>query len=143
MISYYDAFINEDTKFSYSGFLLIRKDDLIGLIKLCIRHKINIMENEGRIYVGRENDLKSIKEYTVVYDNNFSMIHVYYLESKKREISKIIEVNGYHLNFLGDDGSWLANPYYLITSKKSANEIKDLVKNGFFKNITSNLWRIS
>jgi hypothetical protein len=143
MISFNDAFINEDTKFSYSGFFLIRKDDLISLIKLCVRSKINIMATEGRIYVGRENNLKSIKEYNMVYDNNFSMIHVCYLESKKREISKIIECNGYHLNFLGDDGSWLANPYYLITGKKSINEIKDLVKNGFLKNLTSNLWRIS
>lgn len=142
MIKFVEPIINKDTKFSYSGYFILRKDDLHSLIRIIIRNKISMIVDESRIIIGQNNNLESIKNNVVNYVNNFTTITVYYVESEKREISSVLEKNGFRFNFLGDDGSWAAKPYYLVTSPKSLNEIKDLVQKGYFKNLTNNLWRI-
>lgn len=142
MIKFIDPIINKDTKFSYSGLFILRKDDLHSLIRISIRNKISMIVDDSRIIVGQNNNLDSIKKNIVNYENDFAMLSVHYMESERQEISSVFEKHGFRFNFLGDDGSWSAKPYYLVTSTKSVNGIKELIQKGYFKNLTNNLWRI-
>lgn len=137
--------------FSNYGTLLAKVSDLKKILRILIKNKITLAYQQDTVYansidnVNQKEELEHLKKMNLKIegDKDFTYLKVNWSESENNPIvSAILRKNGFNFYFMGDDGSWLARPYYLVTSKQSHDEIKTLAQQGYFKDVSSSLWNI-
>ena len=132
--------------FSNYAMVLGKQSDFIKLAKTLIRKKIITTVAENKVYLNTttECDYKKLKSITLdLQPPGFGFVSVNWSESESNPcVTKTLVDAGFSFFYLGEDGSWLATPYYLLVHKDSLSEIKTLAKQGYFGQVKQGLWNL-
>lgn len=132
--------------FSNYAMILGKQSDFIKIAKTLIRKKIitNILENKVYLNTTTECDYKKLKSIVIDFQPpGFGFVAVNWAESENNPcVTKTLVDAGFSFFYLGEDGSWLATPYYLLIHQDSLPEIKQLAQQGYFKEVKQGLWNL-
>ncbi len=133
--------------FSNYAVIIGTKSDFFDLLKALVKLKIPLFYENEKLFINYDkNFLASIKDMNLtVQQPDIVSLKIYwadYEDEKLSFIKKLIDKNKFSAHFMGDDGSWLATPYYLIWTPASKDHIFSLAKSGYFGPLANSLWKI-
>lgn len=129
-----------NNKFHSTGFYILHKDDFKRLYKIILKNNVSVQSIDNTLLIGSDGIKDNFKNIKLDFDRDFTMMKIILVESDNYEISNIIKNSGFKGYYLGDDGSWLANPYYLIFGDKTSAIINRAIKGGMFSKLAGSLW---
>lgn len=136
----------KDRVFNNYAMILGNKSDFIKVAKTLIRKHIITQVVDNKVYLNTTDscDYKTFKNIKFdLQPPGFGFISVNWAESESNPcVSKTLVDAGFSFYYLGEDGSWLATPYYLLIHKDSYNEIKTLAQQGYFGKVKQGLWNL-
>lgn len=132
--------------FSNYAMILGKQSDFIKLAKTLIRKKIITNVYDNKVYLNTTSECDYTKLKTIHFDlqpPGFCFVSVNWAESEANPcVTKTLVDAGFSFFYLGEDGSWLSTPYYLLIHKDSLNEIKHLAQQGYFGQVKQGLWNL-
>lgn len=133
--------------FSNYAVLVGKKSDFNKAVKILLRNKIVCEVIKDKFYANSttQTNVQSIKDFKCpIQEPDFTSMSVHWSESESNPlVTKILLDHGFGFYYLGEDGSWLATPFYILVHKSSLSEIKDLAKKGYFSQIKGGLWNLT
>lgn len=137
---------NPDTVFFNYTNLLGKHSDLILALKVLVRAKLPLQIIDGKVYIN-STDKPSLSEFKslslTIQEPGFTSLNVNWSESENNPlVTKTLAEAGFSFYYMGEDGSWLATPTYLLVHKNSLPEIKSLAKQGYFSQVQGALWNL-
>jgi nicotinamidase/pyrazinamidase len=134
----------DKTRWSQSAMVIGHVNDFHEMYKIMLKNKLVMFyeKENNSIYVDyNKNDLSSLKLMKNEVQHEILQVSIKWRESDDREISKLLLAKGFGFKYLGDDGSWVGTPYYLMFSKRTKPLILEYAKKGFFSGLANNLWK--